>query len=61
MAKATASTRPARLPRSHAQGSPGQSSVRERKNDTVAPKPGGNVNRIGEQQETEAVLRLLPR
>ncbi|MEY3032674.1 MAG: hypothetical protein RLZZ622_1149, partial [Planctomycetota bacterium] len=29
-AKATAKIRPARLPRSHTQGSPGQSSVRER-------------------------------
>jgi len=44
IAKATARTRPARLPRSHTQGSPGHSSVSERRNDTAAPAPGGNGN-----------------
>jgi hypothetical protein len=34
IAKAVAKMRPAQLPRSHAQGKPGQMSVSERKNDT---------------------------
>ncbi|HBU36374.1 MAG TPA: hypothetical protein DEB70_01075 [Planctomycetaceae bacterium] len=34
IAKAAAKIRPAQLPRSHAQGKPGQMSVSERRNDT---------------------------